>query len=185
VIKTVQASRFDSSDALHEIPLARPDQPSAMANLLALEQRLYILEIGESAGLPGRVAGLQVQAVQISVLRDEPDRGAEIICTSGSGDTWLGREGGTVIVSACIGNPQKSARAVSEGEVRVDNHHHCEPPVIDCHSGVQRSDGQRIRKAGHRTPPVCALQSRPILPFAMAPAMSLAIWARSSHKTDR
>jgi hypothetical protein len=75
-----------------------------MANLVAFEQGLYVLEIGESTGLPGRVAGLQVQAVQISVLRDEPDRGAEIICTSGRGDTWIGREGGTVVVSACAGN---------------------------------------------------------------------------------
>jgi hypothetical protein len=63
--------------------------------------------------------------------------------------------------------------------VRVDNHHHCEPPVIGRHSDAQRSYCQRIRKAGHRTPPPCALQSRPILPSAMAPAISLAIWARS------
>jgi Clostridial hydrophobic W len=76
------------------------DEPSTMAHLIALEQGLYALEIGESSCMRGLVSKLLVPVVQISAPRDERDRTAEIIGTSGRGDTWLGGEGGTAIVKS-------------------------------------------------------------------------------------
>ncbi len=76
------------------------DQPAAMAHLVALEQGLYALDIGENSCMPGLVSKLRVPVVQVSAPRDELDRSAEIIGTSGRGDTWLGGEGGTAIVKS-------------------------------------------------------------------------------------
>jgi hypothetical protein len=100
VIQTVQTSRFEPTDATPEPTAARLDQPSTMAHLVALEQGLYALEIGESACMRGLVSGLRVPVLQVSAPRDERDRSAEIIGASGRGDTWLGGEGGTVIVKS-------------------------------------------------------------------------------------
>lgn len=71
-----------------------------MAHLVALEQGLYALEIGESSCMRGLVSKLRVPVVQVSAPRDEGDRPAEIFGTSGRGDTWLGAEGGTAIVKS-------------------------------------------------------------------------------------
>jgi hypothetical protein len=100
VIQTVQTSRFETTDATPEMTRERFDQPSTMARLVALEQGLYALEIGESSCMRGPVSKLRVPVVQVSAPRDEQDRSAEIIGTSGRGDTWLGEAGGTVIVKS-------------------------------------------------------------------------------------
>jgi len=98
VIQTVQTSRFETTDAMPEMTLASPDQPSAMANLVALEQGLYALEIGESACMRGQMFSLQLPVVQVSAPSDDRNPNAEIIGASGRRDTWLGQEGGTVII---------------------------------------------------------------------------------------
>jgi hypothetical protein len=103
VIQTVQTGRFEPTDATPEPTPTTLDQPSTMAHLVALEQGLYALEIGESACMRGLVSGLRVPVLQVSAPRDERDRSAEIIGTSGRGDTWLGGEGGTVIVKSPLG----------------------------------------------------------------------------------
>jgi Clostridial hydrophobic W len=100
VIHSIQTNRFEPTDAMPKLTLARSDQLSTMANLVELEQGLYALEIGESPGMLGQVSSLQVPAVHISALRNEPERSAEIIGISGRGDSWLDREGGTVIVKS-------------------------------------------------------------------------------------
>jgi Clostridial hydrophobic W len=100
VSNSVQTSRFEPTDAMPEMTLARPDQPSAMANLVALDQGLYALEIGASPCLLGQVSSLQVPAVHVSALWNERERNAEIIGISGRGGSWLDREGGTVIVKS-------------------------------------------------------------------------------------
>jgi hypothetical protein len=103
VIHSIPTSRFEPTDAMPEMTPARSEQPSTMANLVALEQGLYALEIGESSGVLGQVSSLQVPAVHVSAPRNEPERSAEIIGTSGRGDSWLDREGGTVIVKSPAG----------------------------------------------------------------------------------
>jgi Clostridial hydrophobic W len=126
VIQTAQTSRFEPNDAISEMTLARSDQPSAMASLVALEQGLYAIEIGESASMRGQVSSLQVPAVQVSAPRDNRDCGAEIIGTSGRSETWLSGEGGIVIVKSPPGGAHVlvtayglPARAVSVPDVQV------------------------------------------------------------------
>jgi len=126
VIQSIQNSRFEPTDAMPEMTLARSDQPSTMANLVALEQGLYALEIGESRCMLGQVSGLRLPVVQVSAPCDDQDRSAEIIGTSGRGDTWLGQEGGTVIVKSPPGGAHVlvtayglPAQAVSVPDIQV------------------------------------------------------------------
>jgi hypothetical protein len=100
VIHSVQTSRFEPTDGTPEVTCASLDQPSSMAHLVALEQGVYALEVGENSCMRGLVSKLRVPVVQVSAPRGEGDRTAEIIGTSGRGDTWLGAEGGTAIVKS-------------------------------------------------------------------------------------
>jgi len=103
VIQTVQTGRFEPTDTKAEMTLASLDQPSAMARLIALEQGLYVLEIGEIQCVQRAVPGLELPAVQVSAPPDKQDSSAEIIGKSGRSDTWLGPEGGTVVIKSPAG----------------------------------------------------------------------------------
>jgi hypothetical protein len=123
-----------------------------MANLLTLEQGLYVLEIGESAGMRGRVCGLPVPAVQVSAPRDEQDHSAEIIGASGRGDAWLGRDGGTVIVKALSGSAYVlvtayglPAEAVSIPEIEVRRLDRPRPNGASLRSTALAEDPHQIR----------------------------------------
>jgi Clostridial hydrophobic W len=126
VIHSINTSRFERTDGMPEMTLAGSDQPSTMANLVALEQGLYALEIGTSPCVLGQVSRLQVPAVHVSTLRNEREPSAEIIGTSGRGDSWLDREGGTVIVKSPAGGSHVlvtayglPAQAVSVPDIQV------------------------------------------------------------------
>ena len=103
MIQTVQTGRFEPTDTKAEKTLASLDRPSATAGLIALEQGLYVLEIGETRCVQGAVSGLQLPAVQVSAPSDKQDSSAEIIGKSGRSDTWLGPEGGTVVIKSPAG----------------------------------------------------------------------------------
>jgi hypothetical protein len=90
--------RFELTDAAKAAP--SPGQSSATAALIQLEQGLYALEIGETAGPLGEVSGLEVPIVQVSAPPSGRDWGVEIINASERGETWLGHEGGTVLVKS-------------------------------------------------------------------------------------
>jgi hypothetical protein len=126
VIHSRQTSRFEPSDAMPEMALATSDHPSTMAHLVALEQGLYALEIGSSPCMLGQVSSLKVPAVHVSALRNERERSAEIIGSSGPGDSWLDRERGTVIVKSPAGGAHVPvtayglpAQAVSVPDIHV------------------------------------------------------------------
>jgi hypothetical protein len=90
--------RFELTDPVKAVP--SPDQPSAIAALIQLEQGLYALEIGETACQRGQVFGLQVPMIQVSAPPSGRDWCVEIINASERGETWLGHEGGTVLVKS-------------------------------------------------------------------------------------
>jgi hypothetical protein len=73
---------------------------SAAASLISLEEGLYVLAIGESAGCEEEVRGLKVPVIQVSALPEAGEQGIEILGVSGGRETSLGKEGGTVIVKA-------------------------------------------------------------------------------------
>lgn len=142
MIQSIQTNRFEPTDAMPEMTLARSDQPSTMANLVALEQGLYALEIGASPCMLGRVSSLQVPAVHVSALRNERDRSAEIIGTSGRADNWLDREGGTVIVKSPAGGAHVLVTAYGLPAQAIS--------VPDIH--VRRLDLPRSNGAAPRSP---------------------------------
>ena len=126
MIHSIHPNRFEPTDAMQEMTLARSHPPSTMANLVELEQGLYALEIGASPCMLGQVSGLQVPVVHVSALVNERQRSAEIIGTSGRGDGWLDREGGTVIVKLPAGGAHVlvtayglPAQAASLPDIRV------------------------------------------------------------------
>jgi hypothetical protein len=100
VIQTVQTNRFEPAETDAGTTLASSGQPSAVASLIALEQGLYVVEIGEIQCMQGQVLGLRLPAVHIASPPDEQDCSAEIIGSAGRRDIWLGSEGGTVVIKS-------------------------------------------------------------------------------------
>lgn len=88
------------------VPASRQDEipgPAATARAVNLEAGLYAVVIGEIANRYGEAAGVNVPAVQIAApLSDDLDP-VEIVAASTDFDSWLGPEGGTVIVRALPG----------------------------------------------------------------------------------
>jgi hypothetical protein len=92
--------RFELAEAASAKTASSPDRPSAMTTLIQLEQGLYALEISETACLRGQVSGLQVPMVHVSAPPSGRDWCVEIVNASERGETWLGHEGGTVVVKS-------------------------------------------------------------------------------------
>jgi len=80
-----------------------PERLSAAAAVLQLEEGLYAVEIGETASLRGHFSGLQAPMIQVSAPPGDDGRGVDIINTSRRGETWLGHEGGIVVVKVPSG----------------------------------------------------------------------------------
>jgi len=72
--------------------------PATTARLVKLDQGLYALDIGETGGLSGEVAGMTVPAIQISAPPSDDCDPVEIVAASGDYGPWLGPEGGTVVI---------------------------------------------------------------------------------------
>jgi hypothetical protein len=100
VIQNVQTNRFEPTEINLPTTLASSDQPSTRAGLIAFDQGLFVVEIGEIEAMRGQVLGLQLPAVQIASPPDERDRSAEIVGSAGHSDIWLGREEGTVVINS-------------------------------------------------------------------------------------
>ena len=92
--------RFELAQAAPAKTLPSPDRPSTVATLIQLEEGLYALEIGETACLRGQVSGLHVPMVQVSAPPSGRDWCVEIVNASERGETWLGHEGGMVVVKS-------------------------------------------------------------------------------------
>ncbi len=142
MIHSIKAGRFEPTDAMPEVTPERSDQPSTMANIVALEQGLHAIEIGESLGILGQVSSLQVPAVHVCALWNERERSAEIIGTSAGGNSWLDREGGTVIVKSPAGGAHVLVTAYGLPAQTVT--------VPDLH--VRRLDRSRSNGAAPRSP---------------------------------
>lgn len=98
-ISEMPAGQFEFPDDM--LAKARSfERPSATAGLVSLDQGLYALEIGETVCPRDQIAGLEMPIVQVSAVSADRDRSMEIISISGPRETWLEREGGTVIVKS-------------------------------------------------------------------------------------
>ena len=73
---------------------------AASASIVRLEEGLYVLDISATPGLPGRRSGVGLPAIHLSAPPPGPSRSVEIIGTSGDAATWIGHDGGTVVVKS-------------------------------------------------------------------------------------
>jgi hypothetical protein len=74
------------------------DAPRAAARILRLDQGLHAISIGSIAAASGTIAGMTVPAIQVSAVPSDELDPAEIVASSGEGGSWLGAEGGAVVV---------------------------------------------------------------------------------------
>ena len=78
------------------------DQPhlAGIANVIRLEQGLYALEIAASSGLPSQVSGAALPVIQVSSPPCGPTGSVEIVGASSDAASWIGHDGGTVVVKS-------------------------------------------------------------------------------------
>ena len=102
-----------------------------------LDQGLYALEIGGTPALPGQISGLALPAIQVSAPPSGQNPCVEIIGTSGDVASWIGHDGGTVVVKSPAGG----------GEVWVTAYGLAEHAVVPPHVEVRRLDHPRSNGA--------------------------------------
>ncbi len=73
---------------------------AAMVSVIRLEQGLYALEIAGTTVLPGEISGAALPVVQVSSPPIGQTGCVEIIGTSSDWASWIGRDGGTVVVKS-------------------------------------------------------------------------------------
>jgi len=117
-----------------EAPVAAADtvQPVAVTavRMVAVEEGLYALRIGEIGGDAAAVSGMQVPAAQVSAPFAEDGSGPEIVASFPRRGPWLGREGGTVIIRSSAGG----------GHVIVTAYGQADQPAIPLSLDLQRLD---------------------------------------------
>jgi hypothetical protein len=103
VIQTLQNAsemptrRLEFAEAVPTIPARNHGLLSSIATLIPLEQGLYALTIGETTCAEDEVAGIRVPMIQVSAPPGPDSSCVEIVGTR-QRETWLGQEGGAVIV---------------------------------------------------------------------------------------
>jgi hypothetical protein len=103
VIQTLQNAsemptrRLEFAEAVPTIPAQNHGLLSSIATLIPLEQGLYALTIGETTCAEDEVAGIRVPMIQVSAPPGPDSSCVEIVGTR-QRETWLGQEGGAVIV---------------------------------------------------------------------------------------
>jgi hypothetical protein len=85
------------AEAVSTIPAQNHDQLSSVATLIPLDHGLYALTIGETACSQDEMSGVRVPIIQVSAPPACDGSYVEIVGT-GQRETWLGHEGGAVIV---------------------------------------------------------------------------------------
>ena len=113
--------------------------------MVGLDEGLYALRVGEIEGAADEVAGMTVPAAQVGAPFAEDGNGVEIVAAFPGRGSWIGREGGTVIlrsppgggyvVVTAYGHPEQSAVSLSLDLSRLDH-----PPGAD-EEGDQRTTG--------------------------------------------
>lgn len=111
--------------------------------MLAVDEGLYALRIGEIGGASGTVSGVEFPLAQVSVPFTEDGERLEIVASFPRRGPWLGREGGTVIVRSPPGG----------GHVIVTAYGHAEQPAVSLTLDLRRLDAS-VSPAEERSPAV-------------------------------
>jgi hypothetical protein len=108
-------------------------QPVAVTavRMVAVEEGLYALRVGEIGGASGTISGIDFPAAQVAAPVAEDGEGLEIVASFPRRGPWLGREGGTVIIRSPAGG----------GQVIVTAYGHAEQPSVPLTLDLRRLDG--------------------------------------------
>jgi hypothetical protein len=110
---------------------------AAVASVVRLDQGLYALEIRGTPALPGKISGLALPAIQVSAPPGGQNPCVEIIGTSRDVASWIGHDGGTVVIKSPAGGGEVWVTAYGLPE------HAVVPPLIE----PRRLDRPRLNDA--------------------------------------
>lgn len=106
--------------------------------MIAVEEGLYTLRVGEIGGEASAVSGMQFPAALVSAPFAEDGSGPEIVTSFPGRGPWLGSEGGTVIIRSPPGG----------GHVIVTAYGPADQPAIPLTLDLRRLDGPVARAGG-------------------------------------
>jgi hypothetical protein len=111
-------------------------QPVAVTavRMVAVDEGLYALRIGEIGGEAGAISGMEFPVAQVSTPFAEDGNGPEIVASFPRRGPWLGREGGTVLIRSPSGG----------GHVIVTAYGPAEQPAIPLTLDLRRLDGPGV-----------------------------------------
>jgi hypothetical protein len=149
--KPAASRRTGRAAASHKTPRRRPETKSGAAaapvtetdvqpvavtavRMLAVEEGLYALRVGEIAGVSGTIAGIEFPVAQVSAPFVGEGEGLEIVASFPHRGPWLGRDGGTVILRSPPGG----------GQVIVTAYGHAEQPQVQLNLDLRRLDGPAV-----------------------------------------
>jgi hypothetical protein len=94
-------------------------QPVAVTavRMVAVDEGLYALRIGEIGGEGGAISGIEFPVAQVSAPFAEDGNGPEIVASFPRRGPWLGREGGTVIIRSPAGGGHVIVTAYGPAEL--------------------------------------------------------------------
>lgn len=108
-------------------------QPVAVTavRMLTVDEGLYALRIGEIGGASGTISGVEFPVAQVAAPFAEDGESLEIVASFPRRGSWLGREGGTVIIRSPTGG----------GQIIVTAYGHAEQPAVPLTLELRRLDG--------------------------------------------
>lgn len=114
-------------------PAGNDVQPVAVTavRMLAVDEGLYALWVGEIGGASGTLSGVEFPVAQVSAPFAEDGESPEIVASFPRRGPWLGREGGTVIIRSPVGG----------GHIIVTAYGHAEQPALPLALELRRLDG--------------------------------------------
>src|SRR5205085_2490914 len=115
--------------------------------MLAVDEGLYALRVGEIGGISGTISGVEFPVAQVSAPFAGDDESLEIVASFPRRGPWLGREGGTVIIRSPAGG----------GQIIVTAYGHAEQPAVSLALELRRLDGPAAGAAEERGGAVPAL----------------------------
>jgi|SRR5271166_281881 len=94
----IETEHLDLADAAPVKITPNRDVPVTTVSMVPLGAGLYAVEIGKMPARPGRISGLALPAIQVSALPNARDERVEIMGSHGEDQSWLGPDGGTLVV---------------------------------------------------------------------------------------
>jgi hypothetical protein len=99
----IKSRQIRASGIIHDAPnFSELSGISTTTKILRLDPGLYAFSVRESVGVFSEPLNMALPATHISTLPSNNESAAEIIGSSGDSRSWLGVEGGTVIIKASL-----------------------------------------------------------------------------------